>query len=51
VLVPLLIAEGDDGVDAHGAARGDVAGDERNAAEQHRHADEGERVVGADAVN
>ena len=33
------------------ARRGDVAGDERNAAEQHRHSDEGERVVGADSVN
>src|SRR6266849_8164883 len=47
----LFVAQGDDGVDAHGASRGYVAGDERDAAEQNRDTEERERIVGADAID
>ena len=40
----LLVAEGDEGVDAHGAERGDEAGDERDGHEQEGDAGKGERV-------
>src|SRR5713226_7480355 len=47
----LFVAQRDDGVYAHGAARGNVAGDQRDAAEQKRDTEERERIVGADAID
>jgi len=39
-----FVAQGDYGVDAHGAASGDETGEERNSAEQDRYARKRERV-------
>src|SRR5713226_6988604 len=47
----LFVAQSDDGVYAHRAARGNVAGDQRDAAEQERDTEERERIVGADAID
>src|SRR6266404_1217238 len=46
----LFVAQGDDGVDLGGATRGDVTGEHGGQRENQRHAAEGKRVVGADAV-
>jgi hypothetical protein len=46
----LLAAEGDQGIDAGGAASGDVAGQERGGDEEEGDADQGADVNGADVV-
>ena len=45
-----FVAEGDEGIDAHGAARGDVAGEERHDAEQQSRAYKHDGIGGFDAV-
>src|SRR5215470_4986518 len=45
----LFAAEGGDGIDADGAARGDVGGSERDDDEQERDAAKGDGVVRADS--
>ncbi len=45
----LLIAERDHGIDAHGAARGDITGGERDDDQQRGDTEKRERVVGTDA--
>src|SRR5215469_193770 len=45
-----FVSEGDQGVDAHGAARGNVTGRKRNESQREGHASEGERIVRAHAV-
>ena len=44
----LFVAEGDDGVDAHGAAGGDVAGQQGDSDQQYKDQGEGGRVGGLD---
>ena len=44
------LAQSNDGVDPHSAARGDVAGRKRHNDEDNREADKGERIAGRDAV-
>jgi hypothetical protein len=46
----LFVAQRDHRFDAHGAARGDVAGGECNSHQQSRHCHEGNRVGGRHAV-
>jgi hypothetical protein len=46
----LLIAEGNHGIDAHGATRGDVAGEQGDNEKHSGNGGESERIAGADAV-
>src|SRR6266849_10642814 len=46
-----LIAERDDGIDAHGTPRGNVTSQQRYSAEQDGHANKCQRIAGADAVD
>jgi hypothetical protein len=48
--VPLFMTEGNDRVDTHGAASGQVASKEHDSEQQERNAYEGEGVKGPDAV-
>jgi hypothetical protein len=47
----LLVAQGDDGIDAHGFACGHVAGQQGDGAHHYRDEAEGGYVAGADAVD
>ena len=38
-MMPLFVAQRDDRIDARGAARREVTGEERDAQEHHRHAE------------
>src|ERR1700675_2669262 len=46
----LVIAEGGEGIDAHGAAGGDVTGQKGDDGHQESDAQESERIGGADAI-
>src|ERR1700720_1720983 len=46
----LFVTQGDDGIDAHGAARGDVTRQQRNREQQNDHTAKGEWIGRADVI-